>query len=376
MSREFLATLIFYAVFTGGYALINWAIYAQAVAVLEPGRGGRLLLGLFFLVMVLGPLILHQTGQGTSWAALIVYTWMGVAFYLLLASGVTLGVQLLGLKALLRPLALVLLIATVVLTSYGFWQARSPRMRFQIIPTTSLPAGQKNLDIAVISDLHLFSVEAETRLARVCKVLERLEYDLLLSVGDLIEVGADSAQLAPLARRLAQVDPPLGKYAVFGNHEYYADQAHGPGFSEEFYRAAGFRLLRGETTQAGEAIQLVGLDDFHNPSARREAAESDLLDQVDPDRFVLLLRHQPLINPASVGRFDLQVSGHTHGGQLWPFGLIIKLAYSPYLKGLYELGSGSRLYVTVGAGTWGPPIRIGAPAEVTLIRLVRAESEK
>jgi predicted MPP superfamily phosphohydrolase len=170
---------------------------------------------------------------------------------------------------------------------------------------------------------------------------------------------------------LATVDPPLGKFAIAGNHEFYA----GIRQSGRFLRAAGFKFLRNEDFELNGLINLVGVDD---PAGKRRypeigqvgKEEKILLADLDSERFTLLLKHRPTVEIESLGRFDLQLSGHTHGGQIFPFNLITRLFY-PRERGLYRLDKESVLYVSRGTGTWGPPMRFLSPPEVTLIELQR-----
>ena len=238
------------------------------------------------------------------------------------------------------------------------------------LETAKLREGMKTLDIAVISDLHLNSVDLESRLEGALEALGTIQYDLLISLGDLIEVGLDREDWPPLAAELAELKPRLGKYAVMGNHEYYTARYGSPGFAEKFHREAGFILLRQEAEVVAGVIQLVGLDDRHYglPPAKARSIELNLLQQLSPDLFTILLKHRPEVSQTSLGLFDLQLAGHTHAGQIWPFRYMVGLAFD-YVRGLYDLGSGSRLYVAQGTGTWGPPMRVGTQAEITLIRL-------
>jgi predicted MPP superfamily phosphohydrolase len=158
----------------------------------------------------------------------------------------------------------------------------------------------------------------------------------------------------------------LGAYAVTGNHEYYAGLEH----SLRFLRNAGFTVLRGEAARAGGII-LVGVDD---PTAM-SSGQSTILDtgkalaSVSANNFVVLLKHQPVVD--SDTKFDLQLSGHTHGGQIFPFVYLTRLRYRVH-TGLTELADGRLLYVSRGVGTWGPPIRLFAPPEITLITIAGA----
>jgi hypothetical protein len=171
-----------------------------------------------------------------------------------------------------------------------------------------------------------------------------------------------------LAAMLAELNPPLGKFAITGNHEFYA----GIGQSERFLKAAGFTLLRNERLNVAEQLYIVGVDD---PAVRRRNQtkgddEESLLAGLSRERFTLLLKHRPTVETESLGKFDLQLSGHTHGGQIFPFHLITRLFY-PREDGLHRLEKGSVLYISRGTGTWGPPMRFLSPPEVTVFELAR-----
>jgi hypothetical protein len=168
---------------------------------------------------------------------------------------------------------------------------------------------------------------------------------------------------------LREINPRFGKYAITGNHEFYA----GLDQSLNFTAQAGFTLLRGERVDL-EGITIAGVDD---PQARsvglyRGKPEKDLLSDVPESRFILLLKHRPLVDGNSRGFFDLQISGHVHRGQIFPFSIITGLYYQTQ-AGFSTLSDGSSLYVSRGSGTWGPPIRFLSPPEVTVIDLVHAE---
>jgi len=183
--------------------------------------------------------------------------------------------------------------------------------------------------------------------------------------GDVVD--AQINHLTGLADMLHEVKAKYGKYAIMGNHEYYA----GPDKSIAFIKESGLTLLRDEVVTAGP-ITIVGVDDRTVMQLKlgHPSPEKELLNRLPRDKFILFLKHQPRIDPNTIGLFDLQLSGHTHKGQIFPFTLLTLLSF-PLNAGNYELGKGSFLHVSRGTGTWGPPIRFFAPPEVTIIELVR-----
>ncbi len=200
------------------------------------------------------------------------------------------------------------------------------------------------------------------RIQALLKRLREHEPDVVVSTGDLIDSRAGLA--VPVTEALSAFKPRLGKFAVVGNHECYAGLE--PALS--FVERCGFVVLR-NTAIVVPGLRLVGVDD---PVAGKpgEAARSEarILREVSDDTFTVLLKHRPDVLPGSETRFDLQLSGHTHKGQIFPFGFLTRLYY-PAHAGLFRLARASYLYVSRGTGAWGPPFRLLAPPEITLFRV-------
>jgi hypothetical protein len=232
------------------------------------------------------------------------------------------------------------------------------------LTSDKLPAGRAPLRVVLLSDVHLGALVGAGRLRRILARVTALAPDIVLSAGDLVDGQAD--HLNRLAPVLAGLHPPLGKFAVIGNHECYVGLTH----ALEFHARAGFTVLRGAAVEVTSGFAIAGVDD---PAAARPGApaatdERALLAALAAGRFVVLLKHQPVVAAGSAGHFDLQLSGHVHQGQIFPFGLFVRLMYTAR-TGLTELPAGGRLYVSRGTGTWGPPMRVLAPPEITLIEI-------
>jgi predicted MPP superfamily phosphohydrolase len=226
------------------------------------------------------------------------------------------------------------------------------------ISTPKLAAGR--VTIAQLSDLHLGIMQGERFLDRITARLRELKPDIVVATGDIIDGEGDD--FAALARHFRAHTPPLGAYAVTGNHEYYA----GLESSLRFLRDAGFTVLRGESARAG-GILLVGVDDATAQSPAQPARlDGRALAAGNAQDYIVLLKHQPVVDDDIP--FDLQLSGHIHGGQIFPFVYLTRLTYRVQ-TGLTELAGGRKLYVSRGAGTWGPPIRLFAPPEIALITI-------
>lgn len=249
--------------------------------------------------------------------------------------------------------------------TYGYFEARNIRPERVVVETAKLPPGIDRLTIAQISDVHLGLLVRCDRLEEMLKVVKAAKPDIFLSTGDLVD--AQINQMTGLAELLREIKTKYGNYAVTGNHEYFA----GIDKALAFTREAGFTVLQNEARAVGP-ITIAGVDDRTavQMNLEKPVSEKELLSKLPQDRFTLFLKHQPIINRATPGLFDLQLSGHTHKGQIFPFTLLTRILF-PLNAGAYDLGSGSLLHVSRGTGTWGPPIRFLAPPEVTIIELVR-----
>jgi predicted MPP superfamily phosphohydrolase len=248
---------------------------------------------------------------------------------------------------------------------YGYFEDRTIRMERVRIETAKLPPGIDRLTIVQITDVHLGLIVRSQRLEKMLNVVREAKPDIFISTGDLVD--AQINHLKGLAEILRGIKTQYGNYAITGNHEYYAGLKMALAFTKE----AGFAMLQNEAKNVGP-ITLVGVDDRTAVQFKLEPpiVEKDILAKLPRDRFILFLKHQPLIEESSIGLFDLQISGHTHKGQIFPFNFITRLIF-PMNAGTYDLGKGSLLHVSRGTGTWGPPIRFLAPPEVTVYELVR-----
>ena len=256
--------------------------------------------------------------------------------------------------------------AAPLLFCYGLHEARTPRIIQVGLTTPKLPAEASPLRIVGVSDLHLSGFIGSRTLRRMAKKISAQHPDILIIAGDLADT--DLSAREEEAAILRAIPAPLGKFAVTGNHELY----RGLEMSLEFMKKSGLRVLRGQTAEAGGII-IAGVDDsaFAGRFTPDTTDVMRVLDMVPKDRFVLLLNHRPHHPKAALGLFDLQFSGHTHGGQIWPGRLLVRGSHSVG-QGLTRLGSGRQsglMFVSNGLGFWGPPVRFLAPPEIVVITL-------
>lgn len=362
--------LSFFSVFLLTYGAMHLYAFGKAWQILPHSNSLALALLLAGIALTASPLLVHGI-ERLGWLRLtaavgwVSYLWMAYLF-LFFCIGLTLDLGR-GLSALLHvawPMQgaaafVTTALLSLALTAYGHFEASHLRIERIDIATPKLATGK--VTIAQISDLHLGLIRNERFLADVVAQLQALKPDIVVATGDIVDREGDN--FVALARLFRGYRPPLGAYAVTGNHERYA----GLNGSLRFIEDAGFRVLHDTSVRTG-GIVLIGLDD--------PAAQGDIHAAAPPqtgaDDYVVLLKHQPVV--ADAPRFDLQLSGHVHGGQIFPFGYLPRLVYG-YDTGLTRLADGRRLYISRGTGTWGPPIRLFAPPEITLITLTNPAAE-
>jgi hypothetical protein len=369
------------AVFALLYAGMQGYVLHHAVASSGIGPAGAAGGMAWIALMTVMPPILWRVERrgpnpGVVAAAWLAYAWMGLAFVLfwvlLALEGLRVAVG--GACALAEcDVAAILpspgaqfagaVALALSVSAYGFADARRLRTRRIVLPARGLATGEAALTVVQVSDVHLGALVGQRHLRRILAAVADARPDVLVSTGDLLDGLANHREgLAPL---LASVQPRLGKYAVLGNHECFV----GIERAIEFHRRAGFTVLRGEGVTVAGLLNIAGMDD---PTAgrfgqARGRPEEDVLGTLPRGLFTVLLKHQPILAPGSRGLFDLQLSGHVHGGQIFPFGLLPRLTYR-VRDGLTALGTGW-LYVSRGAGTWGPPLRVLAPPEIAVFEL-------
>jgi uncharacterized protein len=347
----------------------------------EIASGAIALLG----VTMLGgfPLMRFAPRWLTSAVMWIAYSWMGLAFLTLVLLGVGEFVKLGARFAssefdaerrveLARWIAACAAGGAAALALWGARRATAGAIatnRVRIL-MPRLPRSLAGYRIAQISDVHVGPTIGRAYLEDIVQRVNALQPDLVAVTGDLVDGSLEQlrAQVEPIARLKA----PDGAFFVTGNHEYFVR-----GLEEwlDFLRTHGVRVLRNErvSIRGSHGFDLAGIDDLtaksygrgHGADLRRALAGRQ------HERPVVLLAHQPRqVMDAIAHGVDLQLSGHTHGGQIFPFTLLVRL-FEPYLAGSFKLGQ-TQLYVSRGTGYWGPPMRLGAPAEIALIELVCA----
>jgi predicted MPP superfamily phosphohydrolase len=332
-----------------------------------------------FVVAFLAFPVLMYLGHGRrhlDWAARIGDTTLGAVWVLfawsLLGNLLRLPLALAGVEnpARSRIVAGLVVTVAVVLLSWGYGEAmRVPRVKRIDVTIPRLGPGLDGTRVVVLADTHFGPIDRVRWSARVAAVVNELDADVICHAGDIADgsVAQRTQQAAPLGTMRAR----LARVYVTGNHEYFGEAQ---GWLDHM-TSLGWESLHNRhvvVKSGGDSLVLAGVDDATAASSGLAGHRANLagaLAGADPDLPVLLVAHQPkqVDRAVNVG-VDLQVSGHTHGGQIWPFNFLVRID-QPTVAGLSRRGERTQLYTSRGTGFWGPPFRVFAPSEISLLTL-------
>lgn len=377
--------LVFFTIVLIIYGLINFYIYRRGYQALEAHLSLRIWftgIYLFFSLSYLAGRFLERawisivsdalTAIGSFWLAAMVYF---LIFILI--------IDLLRLVNLIIPfypaviiknylhIKFILLAGSFVIVSLvlfaGYLNARAPQLKVMEIKISKEVPGRKMLKIAMVSDIHLGTMVGRSKMSRIVQMLNSQNPEIIILCGDIVDEDLGSVIRENLGDELRNLKAPLGVYAITGNHEYIG----GAESAVQYYKDHGITVLRDSALLLDSSIYLIGREDRDKRRftgiKRKELDE--LLLGIDLHKPIILLDHQPFnLEKAAMAGIDLQLSGHTHDGQLWPFNYITQAIYEVswgYLK-----KGDSHFYVSSGAGTWGPPIRLGNRPEVLVFNIL------
>jgi uncharacterized protein len=381
------------------HAWIGWRVLPglPAHAVVQALLAAVLLASVVLTPMaVLGGRFFKRSGWSDvlSWAGLLLMGLFSTLLVLTVVRDVALLVLWLAslaapgrvpMATLVNDTALAVPLLGALVTLLGFWNARRTAAVVRVdVPIKGLPRALQGFTIAQVSDIHVGPTVKKAYLQRIVDKVNALEPDMVAITGDLVDgkVADLSAHVAPLASLRSR----HGSFFVTGNHEYYSgahawiDELHRLGvrvlMNEHVVLHHGVRALRDaqDDSQAMAPLVLAGVTDYsaHQFDPGHRSDPQAAIDGAPPATPVrVLLAHQPRTAAAAADAgFDLQLSGHTHGGQFYPWNLFVRFQ-QPFTAGLHKLKD-MWVYTSRGTGYWGPPKRFGAPSEITLIRLVAA----
>jgi uncharacterized protein len=378
------AVLIFLTVFFGIYTLVNYYIYSRGLDCL-PEKGNyrfyfTILYSVIFSSFIIGKILerthLFRLSRPVGWVSSF---WMGAILYFFLIILLIDIVRLADYFISFLPsviycscsntkelLFVISVIIVFLLLLGGFINARNPVTRNISLKISKKAGNMKKLNIAAVSDIHMGILFGRKRTARLAQKIKNLNPDIILFIGDVIDEVPMPVIEMDMGAPLRELIAPLGKYAVTGNHEFIG----GIKKCSAYLESLGIRLLRDEMTLVNEAFLLAGRDDrdaFRFTGIKRKEL-AEVLAGRNEETPLILMDHQPfhLVDSEKLG-VDLQLSGHTHHGQLWPISYITKAIFE--LSWGYLKKGNTHYYVSCGYGTWVPQIRIGNRPEILNIEL-------
>jgi uncharacterized protein len=359
--------VVFIAVIQTVLFAAHWFLYQTWTSFWgSPGASGfQLTLAILSVSFVMASLLAWRSYHSI---VRILYTisavWLGTLSFCFLAACACWatygGALLLGLHPNRRELVVTFLGAALAISLFGMVNAAWTRVRRVSVTLPNLPESWRGRVAALVTDTHLGHVRGSRFMQRIVTTLTRLRPDVVFIAGDMYD--GTVARVRELAQPWARLAAPLGAFFVLGNHEEFSD-------SSKYLNAvqdSGIRVLNNEKVTV-DGMQIVGVhyrDSTNDDHFRNVLRNAD----VDRDRASILLTHAPdRLQIAEEEGFSLQLSGHTHGGQFFPFTWITSRMYGKFVYGLQRLGN-LLVYVSYGAGTWGPPLRLGTTPEIVLIQ--------
>lgn len=387
----------FFLIFTGLMGALHVYIWRRMVK--DTGvtgavkRWGNLVVALLFMSLPLTMVLSRElSGPSAFWPSVLGFSWLGLMFYVvvllfvfdLVRAAVLLRDRLTASNTnappddasrrvfLARTGAITTLASTGVIGAYGLRAGLGDIETVEVpVRLSRLPQQLSGFRIAQLSDVHIGDILGQRFLRGVVEQTNRTKPDLIAITGDLVDGSVE--ELGPAVAELAKLKARHGVYFVTGNHEYYS----GAESWIAFLRRLGIVVLENQRVSIGDrgddgtnnrvSFDLIGVPDHHARPLKPNMQGAAL--HRDPERELVVLAHQPVqVKDAVAINAGLQLSGHTHGGQMVPFNLLTSLV-QPHIAGLDHAGGNTQIYTSRGTGFWGPPMRVLAPAEITSLVL-------
>lgn len=369
---------VFLAIVLSVYSLVNYYIYVTGLHAL-PDDYKSLYSAVYiflFLSYIIGRFLERKFLNAVS--AFFVWVgsfWLGAMVYFLLFVILIDVIRLFNLLFGFLPVSLysadyrsmfflAVNASVILIVILGYLNAANPVVKKLNINISKKAGGLKSLKIVMASDIHLGTIINRKRLRKIVDIINSLSPDIILLPGDVVDEDIGPVIKQNAGELLRTLKAIYGVYAVTGNHEYIG----GVGPSVEYLTEHGLIQLRDKTVKVAESFYIIGREDRASKgfAGIRRKPLNQLIEGVDKNLPVILMDHQPLrLEEAEVNGIDLQLSGHTHHGQLWPFSFITKKLYEVSMG--YKQKGNTHYYVSCGVGSWGPPIRTGNRPEIIQI---------
>jgi len=376
---------MFFINIISGYILINSYLFVRGWQVLPSGLGFRLAYTVLFWPAALSFLSLRLFEDSLPPALAEIMTWVGAlwlaAFFYLFFFVLLVDI----LRAVNRfwpffpgfifenysrakyVTAGLALGAVALILIGGFINARAPRVTELEIFINKQAGTLKSLNIVMASDIHIGTIVGSSWLKRIIDKINSLSPDMVLLPGDILDQKIEQVEGKNLGEELRRIQAPLGVFAALGNHEYICCAGDA---AARYLTERNITVLRDEGLKINDSFFLIGRDDISAYRRQREKRKDleVLMKEIDRSFPIILMDHQPHnLGEAAENGVDLQLSGHTHNGQMWPFTYVIKAMFE-LAWGHKRIGD-THYYVTSGAAVWGPPVRVGNRPEIVSLRL-------
>ena len=371
--------LIFFSIVILIYSLVNYYIYIRGMQALPAGMAFKswypwiflflsasYIIGRFLERVWISPVSTFFTFTGSFWLAFMIYFLMAVVVIDIVRIVIFFipakpGFMINNYADFKKYLFLVVVAVTGIIVLAGHINALTPRVKRIDIRIDKKAGTTKTLHIAAASDIHMGTLVGPRRTAKLVKMINERNADLILFAGDIVDEDLAPVIKYDLGRSLLKLKAPLGVYAITGNHEYIGGADAAVSYLEEH----GIKMLRDTSIKINESFYLAGRNDRDSKrfSAKERKNLAAVLEGVDLSLPVIMMDHQPFnLQQVADAGVDFQLSGHTHHGQLWPFNYITNAIYE--LSWGYKKKDNSHFYVSSGYGGWGPPVRSGNRPEI------------
>ncbi|MDA3893276.1 MAG: metallophosphoesterase [Salinivirgaceae bacterium] len=379
---KYLVFIIFFTVFLGIFFLGSWYVYNRGAQALSETQYGTVFKWVFWILsfsFILGQFL--ERGTPNALSSVITYIgsfWLVILWYLFLFVVAIDIVRLTNgwwqyiphnlLSGILKGpnVFVAVMSATLLLVFAGHINALNARIINVDLDIDKPGNGKKELKVALVTDIHMGHIIGNKRVSKLIDQLNKQSPDLVLFGGDLVDHNPLPVIKENMGEHFDRLNPPLGKFAVTGNHEYIGK----PDISIDYLSKFGIQYIRDTIVNVNDVLYIIGREDREMPrfNGKNRQNVSKLVNGEAENKLVILMDHQPVeYNSVAKAGIDLMVSGHTHKGQFWPFGMITKRVFE-LDWGLKKKGN-THFYVSSGYGTWGPPVRIGSRPEIVIFNI-------
>lgn len=373
---------IFFLVISSVYFLVTWYVFTRGMTALKGSPHRNIFIWIYWIIaatFIIGQVLERgepsliakiTTHIGSAWLSLFLYLFL----FVLIVDVVRLIDHFIPFfpERIIRNytngqlLFFTALSVSFIITVYGYFNARSPRVNTINIEINKFNPGIKNMKIVFVTDIHMGAMVGNRRAEEMVEMINSLGADIVIFGGDLVDHNPRYVKTYNIGVHFLKIKSRYGIYAVAGNHEFIGNPEKSISYLEQF----GVKYLRDTMITVAGNIKIAGRDDKDKVrfSGEKRKGLNEILAGSRRDDIIVLVDHQPVeYNIAQQGGIDLMLSGHTHSGQLWPFSYITNAIYSNDY-GLQKNGN-TFFYTSSGYGTWGPPVRTGNRPEVVEINI-------